>query len=282
MRPQSAIQPHGEARCAAVGTAGVRHLGRVFEPGEAAAFAATMAEIMSRYGRHSVGASAVYFDELIGVDADRHFVADVLSAYVASPAFDAMWQRIGRPDRSAIPLNKSLLRTVDVSHVPAHVPFHQDVAFMMADSPSMNCWVALDDCGPGFGTPSLEVLAASVDSRLDIVPYEQRQFRFHRNIELDLATLRSRYPEECFWHPDFRCGEGILFDQFAPHRTYIEPGMRGARRSMEIRLCPAAAVPNEAPWTPKVEIRLAGGAHELTLVQESGARRLMSFVEKPS
>lgn len=92
--------------------------------------------------------------------------------------------------------------------------------------PSMNCWVALDDCGPGFGMPSLEVLAAPVDRRLDIVPEEQRQFVYHRNIELDLETLRTRYATEAFWHPDFRSGDGILFNQYAPHRTYIEPGMQ--------------------------------------------------------
>lgn len=254
----------------------------IFKADEAQAFARSAVEIFIRCRRLSVGASALYFDELMDGAEERQVVATILSAYVASAAYREMWTYLGRPERAAIPLHMCLLRMVDVDHVPAHVPFHQDVAFMTEAFPSMNCWVALDDCGPGFGVPSLEVLAASVDRRLDIVPPEQRQFVYHRNIELDLDALRTRYGAEAFWHPDFRTGDGILFNQYAPHRTYIEPGMRGERRSLEIRLCPAAALPATAPWAPKVEVSNAGGTHELILVDASGTRRLFSVVETES
>ena len=257
----------------------VRKLDGIFEPDEARAFARSAGEIFLRRCRLSVGASALYFDELMDVAEDRQVVSTILSAYVASPAYREMWTYLDRPAQVAIPLHMCLLRTVDVAHMPAHVPFHQDVAFMTDGFPSMNCWVALDDCGPGFGVPSLEVLAAPVDHRLAVVPLEQRQFVYHRNIELDLEELRTQYTPEAFWHPNFRTGDGVLFNQYAPHRTYIEPGMRGARRSMEIRLCPAAALPAGAPWVPKVEVSNAGGRHELILINGSGARRLLSVVE---
>lgn len=198
----------------------------IFEADEAHAFAESTEEILVRYSRLSVGASALHFNEMMDIAEDRQAVAKILSAYVASAAYRAMWAYLDRPAKAAIPLHMCLLRTVDVANTPAHVPFHQDVAFMTDRFPSMNCWVALDDCGPGFGMPSLEVLAAPVDRRLDIVPEEQRQFVYHRNIELDLETLRTRYATEAFWHPDFRSGDGILFNQYAPHRTYIEPGMQ--------------------------------------------------------
>lgn len=257
----------------------VMKLDGIFESEEARDFARSAGEIFVRRRRLSVGASALYFDELMDVDEDRRVVAAILSAYVASPAYRQMWTYLDRPAQAAIPLHMCLLRTVDVAHVPAHVPFHQDVAFMTEGFPSMNCWVALDDCGPGFGTPSLEVLAAPVDRRLGIVPDDQRRFVFHRNIELDLESLRTDHAAEAFWHPDFRIGDAILFNQYAPHRTYIEQGMRGERRSLEIRLCPAAALPATAPWVPKVEVGNAGGVHEMVLVEGSGVRRLLSVVE---
>lgn len=260
----------------------VAKIDHIFEADEAQAFARSASDIFIRCRRLSVGASALYFDELMDAAENRQVVATILSAYVASAAYREMWTYLGRPECAAIPLHMCLLRTVDVGHVPAHVPFHQDVAFMTDAFPSMNCWVALDDCGPGFGVPSLEVLAAPVDRRLEIVPSEQRRFVYHRNIELDLDVLRTRYAAEAFWHPDFRTGDGILFNQYAPHRTYIEPGMQGERRSLEIRLCPAAALPAIAPWLPKVEVGNAGGRHELVLVDASGARRLFSVVETDS
>lgn len=257
----------------------VMKLDGIFEPDEARSFAGSAEEILVRRNRLSVGPSALHFGDMLDADEDRQAVATILSAYVVSAAYRAMWTYLDRPTCAAIPLQMCLVRTVDVAHVPAHVPFHQGVAFMTEAFPSMNCWVALDDCGPGFGVPSLEVLAAPVDHRLAVVPLEQRQFVYHRNIELDLEELRTQYTPEAFWHPNFRTGDGVLFNQYAPHRTYIEPGMRGARRSMEIRLCPAAALPAGAPWVPKVEVSNAGGRHELILINGSGARRLLSVVE---
>ena len=257
----------------------VRKLDGIFEPDEARDFARSAGEIFLRRRRLSVGASALYFDELMDVAEDRQAVSTILSAYVASSAYREMWICLDRPAQAAIPLHMCLLRTVDVAHVPAHVPFHQDVAFMTDGFPSMNCWVALDDCGPGFGVPSLEVLAAPIDRRLEPIPHEQRRFVYHRNIELDVETLQASFEAEAFWHPDFRSGDGVLFNQYAPHRTYIEPAMRGTRRSLEIRLCPAAALPASPPWTPKVEVGNAGGTHELVLVDGAGTRRLLSVVE---
>lgn len=260
-------------------TGGATALVRVFEGDETHAFAQAAIEVLSRRRRLSVGISAVHFDEMMGVETDRRLVATILSAYVASSAYSDMWNYLGRPQMSAIPLHMCVLRAVDVGHVPAHVPFHQDLAFMGDAFPSMNCWIALDDCGPGFGVPSLEVIADPLDRPLEIVPHQQRKYLFHRNIELDLDRLHTMYAAEAFWHPDFRAGEGMLFNQYAPHRSYLEPGMRGMRRSMEIRLCPAAEVPSVDHWSPKVEVSNVDGVHELVLVDGSGVRSLFSVVE---
>lgn len=260
----------------------VKKLERIFEIEETLTFVESAAEIFTRNRRLSVGASAVFFQELLEAAEERQVIAAILSAYVASPAYREMWIHLGRPARAAIPLRMCIIRAVDVAHVPSHVPFHQDVAFMTENFPSMNCWVALDDCGPRFRMPSLEVVAAPVGRRLRIVPYEQRQFVYHRNIELDLQTLQQHYPAEAFWHPDFRSGDCVIFDQYVPHRTYLEPEMRGVRRSLEIRICPASALPIAEPWTPKVEVGNAGGTHELVLIDGAGMRRLLSVVETES
>lgn len=110
---------------------------------------------------------------------------------------------------------------------PADAPteWHQDGAFLGADTRTVNVWLACSPCGvdaPG----------------LDVVP--RRLSEIVRTGTADAKWDWSVGPEEAARiaggdvpRPEFAPGDALLFDQLTLHRTGVSPGMTRARYAVE-------------------------------------------------
>jgi hypothetical protein len=124
---------------------------------------------------------------------------------------------------------------------PCHAPgppyhpqgWHQDGALGVRFPPDpgpvvpmtclLTCWVPLNPCG--VTSPGLEFVRG-------------RQAALLHFIELHDEALRRRFPPQEFWAPALELGDGLVFLNSIPHRTYARPEMRHNRLSVEYRIFP--------------------------------------------
>lgn len=108
----------------------------------------------------------------------------------------------------------------------APIDFHQDGAFMGDEITSLNCWIALSDCGAGYDVHGM-----------DIVPIRHMN-AFEKgsgvlNWTISANSVVEKYSEAAIVTPTFNAGDMFFFDHLLVHRTQSIPNPAGKRYAIE-------------------------------------------------
>ncbi|MEZ5165102.1 MAG: phytanoyl-CoA dioxygenase family protein [Acidimicrobiales bacterium] len=115
-------------------------------------------------------------------------------------------------ERPAMIANKWVLRLSPSGKIGTD--YHQDGAFLGEGIRTLNCWIALSDCGPGTNRPAMEL----VPRRFDLLgPDPDAAFGWSVTEE----TVAASMPGAPVVSPVFRAGDALLFDERLPHRTSV-------------------------------------------------------------
>jgi hypothetical protein len=126
-------------------------------------------------------------------------------------------------ERPAMIANKWVLRRSPSGKIGAD--FHQDGAFLGTGIRTVDCWIALSDCGPGTGRPAIEM----VPRRFPLLEAGEAA-AFWWSLHPD--TVRSAMPDAEVASPTFRAGDALFFDELLPHRTSVGTDL-GERYAIE-------------------------------------------------
>jgi hypothetical protein len=154
----------------------------------------------------SPAALAVLLDEFL-----RAGVVDAIEGYLGEPAY--------------LSVGKTSLRRVD-PNIPT--AWHQDGAFLGEHIRTVNCWVALSDCGED--SPGLDLLPFRVDQ---LCATGTHGTPFDWSIGDTVVEDLAREVGAPIVSPSFSAGDALLFDQLFVHRTGIQPGMTKPRYAIE-------------------------------------------------
>ena len=137
----------------------------------------------------------------------RAGVVQAIEAYLGDPAY--------------LSVGKSTLRCVPPT---SSTGWHQDGAFLGADIRTVNCWLALTDCGED--SPGLDIypgrLTDIVETGTGNAPYDWAVG------DAVVDALPRRWVA-----PRFKAGDALFFDQLMLHRTGVRPGMTRNRLAIE-------------------------------------------------
>jgi hypothetical protein len=145
---------------------------------------------------------------------------------------DVVTEHLG--ERPAMIANKWVLRRSPSGKLGPD--FHQDGAFLGTGIRTVDCWIALSDCGPGTGRPAMDV----VPRRFPLLPAGEGA-AFHWSLHPD--TVASAMPGAEVASPTFRAGDALLFDELLPHRTTVGTDL-GERYAIESWFVAPSAYPD--------------------------------------
>jgi ectoine hydroxylase-related dioxygenase (phytanoyl-CoA dioxygenase family) len=114
--------------------------------------------------------------------------------------------------------------------------FHQDGAFLGDRIRTVDCWIALSDCGPGTGAPAIDLVARRLDGVLETG--EGSQFPW----TVSEATARA-VAGDTLVSPVFAPGDALFFDERLLHRTSTGPDV-AARYAIESWFFAPSAYPD--------------------------------------
>jgi hypothetical protein len=166
--------------------------------------------------------------------ADREFVIDGGGVWTADspPAMGALIEELRRAgivtavedylgEPADLSVGKSTLRRVPPTTGGG---WHQDGAFLGADIRTVNCWLALSDCGED--APGLDIYPGRLDH---IVETGTRGAPYNWAVgDAVVEDLPRRWAA-----PRFKAGDALLFDQLMLHRTGARPGLVRDRLAIE-------------------------------------------------
>lgn len=116
-------------------------------------------------------------------------------------------------ERPAMIANKWVLRR-SPSGLPS-TDYHQDGAFLGDAIRTVDCWIALSDCGPGTGRPAMDV----VPRRFEIIPPGEQGATFPWSLAAE--TVERIAGDTSIASPSFAEGDALFFDERLPHRTSV-------------------------------------------------------------
>jgi hypothetical protein len=128
-------------------------------------------------------------------------------------------------------VGKSTLRCVPPT---SSTGWHQDGAFLGRDTRTVNCWLALTDCGDD--APGLDVYPGRLDHVVETGSFDAPYDWAVGNPVVD--ALPNRWVS-----PRFRAGDALFFDQLMLHRTGVRPGMTRNRLAIESWLFAGSTFP---------------------------------------
>lgn len=128
-------------------------------------------------------------------------------------------------------LNSSSVRLSEIGNDIRRV-FHQDGSFLGgADAETINCWIALDDCG--VDAPGLEVFPQRVKELLPVGgPGAVTSW------EVSESDAYDRMGADQAWFPTFKAGDAFIFDHMHLHRTHLTEAMTRDRFAAECWMFP--------------------------------------------
>lgn len=116
-------------------------------------------------------------------------------------------------ERPAMIANKWVLRRTQSGKVGTD--FHQDGAFLGEGIRTVDCWIALSDCGPGTNRPGIDLAARRFDAILEST--DDATFSW----SLTEQIIRDSAPGTEIVSPVFAAGDALFFDERLPHRTSV-------------------------------------------------------------
>lgn len=147
------------------------------------------------------------FVRVVDVPAAAFELAEL---FAATPLLGAVTDHLA--ERPAMIANKWVLRRAPTGKIG--VDFHQDGAFLGQGIRTVDCWIALSDCGPGTGRPAIDL----VPRRFPLLePGDGAAFSW----SLNPTSVEQAMPDAPLASPTFRAGDALLFDELLPHRTSV-------------------------------------------------------------
>ena len=161
---------------------------------------------------------------------------EVITLYRDAGLIKAIGDYLGEPP--LISVGKTVLRRAEPVGSGG---FHQDGAFMGAQTRALNVWLALSDCG--VDAPGLEVVPARLSSIVE-TGTEGAAFDWAVGRSVAIRTAGERG----LAMPPFRAGDALIFDHLMLHSTGYLPGMTQRRYAVEAWFfAPSAAPQDQVP-----------------------------------
>ena len=139
-----------------------------------------------------------------------HALFDLVEVFTASGVRDAITDYF--QERPVMIANKWVLRKTATGKIGKD--FHQDGAFLGDGIRTIDCWIALSDCGPGTRKPAVDliprrfpILASGADAA------------FSWSLSEEAVTAAA--PDAEIVSPVFAAGDALFFDERLPHRTSV-------------------------------------------------------------
>jgi hypothetical protein len=126
-------------------------------------------------------------------------------------------------ERPVLSVDKCTLRRVPLT---SGTDWHQDGAFLGDGIRTLNCWIALSDCG--VGAPGLDIVPRRMD-RIVETGTEGAWFDW----AVGQGVVDRVAEETPVLRPEFEAGDALLFDDMFLHRTAISPAMTHERYAIE-------------------------------------------------
>ena len=149
-------------------------------------------------------------------------LCDLVEVFTATGVRRVVEEYLG--ERPAMIANKWVMRRA-VGGVPLG-DFHQEGAVLGEGIRTVDCWIALSDCGPGTGNPAIDVVPRRLDRILSTG--EGSAFPW----SLSETTISEQLPGVPVLSPVFAPGDALFFDERLPHRTTVGPDL-GVRYAIE-------------------------------------------------
>lgn len=162
-------------------------------------------------------------------------MAQVVERFVASGLVGAIAGYLG--EQPALSVNKFTLRRVAPDAWPS---WHQDGAFMGGRIRTVNCWVALSDCGEGTDAPGLAVLPRRVGELAEVGTEGAMLANAVGQGVIDRLAVDAPV-----LHPRFHAGDVLLFDELFLHATGTLPGLQRDRYAIEAWFFAPGDVPED-------------------------------------
>jgi len=150
-----------------------------------------------------------------------HALFDVIETFEEIGMRDLLTEFFG--ERPLLLAKKVALRRVQPRVEPSF--WHQDGAFMGADTRSVNVWLALSACG--VDAPGLDIVNKRLDEIVD-TGTDGADFDW----SVGAATVDRVAPHDVVV-PVFAPGDALLFDHMLLHRTSVNPAMTRDRYALE-------------------------------------------------
>lgn len=120
-------------------------------------------------------------------------------------------------ERPVMIANKWGLRQTLPATEPRCADYHQDGAFLGDGIRTVDAWIALSDCGPGTGAPSVDLVARRLPG---ILPRDDRALFPWSLAEVTAGEVAEDAP---IVSPVFAPGDALFFDERLVHRTGVGP-----------------------------------------------------------
>jgi hypothetical protein len=152
----------------------------------------------------------------------RAGVVDAIESYLGETAY--------------LSVGKSTLRRVPPT---TFAGWHQDGAFLGPQIRTVNCWIALSDCGED--APGLDLYPRRLNSVLAETGARDASFDWSAgDMVVEELAQRTGAP---IVSPRFKAGDAMFFDQLCLHRTGVRPGMTKDRLAIESWLFAGSTFP---------------------------------------
>jgi hypothetical protein len=145
------------------------------------------------------------------VDVPRALV-DLVEVFTEAGVVGAVTEYFN--ERPAMIANKWVLRRTQGGKI---TDFHQDGRFLGEAIRTVDCWVALSRCGPGTGSPGIDLIARRFDSIL--ASDEGATFTW----SVTEQATRAAAPDAEIISPVLEPGDALFFDERLLHRTSVGP-----------------------------------------------------------
>jgi hypothetical protein len=185
----------------------------------------------------SLKVGTIHLQALMTEASGRAFALDLFQALTVGKAWRLFRRVFG--DDVAFPLRLCTIRWHRPPFADSPTPLHQDVGFVGSDFPIINCWLTLTPAGGDAAGLEIEPVKLTRELPKHGDPRRASNFNFW-SIEIDQNAARDQLGPLERVRPILQPGDAVLFDQFTPHRTWVDASMTQPRISVELRGCRAS------------------------------------------
>lgn len=143
-------------------------------------------------------------------------------------------------EKAFLSVGKSTMRKIPAD---CNGAWHQDGSFLGQDIRTVNCWLALSDCGED--APGLDIYPRRLEKCVESGTRGAFDWWVVGDGVVEDLSAENSVPIET---PVFRAGDALLFDQLFLHRTSLRPGNLHPRLAIESWFFAGSTFPEK--WIP--------------------------------